>query len=583
MPSPHLRIAAVALATLTLTAPGSAQAAVRYASPSGSGSACTALDRCSVTQAVNGSPSAPIHTGDEVVIGPGVYPATATVLDGGGLTVHIHGELGQSRPVLVSTAQDGVNLNSSATLHRVEIRHSGPGVALWTRSAAAAHHVIARASGKGATACSTISTLADAVCDASGTNGVAFSFGVDAGFAVNYTADLRRVTAVATGYNGVAIDAVAGGKATVTVNATSVIAHGSAFDIRAVSSGPTAKTVVALAHSNFADVGTSSANVTVSPVGSATNQTATPVFVDAAGGNFREAASSLGTIDRGAAVAAGLLDLDGSARSIGGGADIGAYELALAPTLTNEKPPAVEETAAIVAATVNPHGTPTSVTFSYTPDGGAKTTTPASAAGSGMSNTSVQRGISGLVPGTHYTVTATASNGGGSVTSSTREFTTTGVPPSAETGQPAAPGAGDDTGTGTGSGADTPPTGPAGSDPATPQADPPAALVLRGLGMTQPRFRVRRQRGGTSVRFSLSRTANLRMTIRRSTGCTTRKARTAKRCRPRTVTLRGHAGANRVRFTGKGLKAGRYVATAIAIDGQGARSAPASLRFTILR
>jgi hypothetical protein len=122
----------------------------------------------------------------------------------------------------------------------------------------------------------------------------------------------------------------------VQISATNTIVRGatSAKDIEAdVVSGSIDYT---LDHSNYADI-SAKGGASVTAAGSATNQTAAPLFVNAAAGDLREAPGSP-TIDAGIEAAAnGANDLTGNPRNVSsvaacsepqpGPPDIGAYEL----------------------------------------------------------------------------------------------------------------------------------------------------------------------------------------------------------------------------------------------------------------
>jgi hypothetical protein len=78
--------------------------------------------------------------------------------------------------------------------------------------------------------------------------------------------------------------------------------------------------------SNFATSSTAGTGATATQPGTLNNQTAAPVFVNAAAGNFHEAAGSP-TIDAGTAYPRnGTRDIDGEARTQGASIDIGADE-----------------------------------------------------------------------------------------------------------------------------------------------------------------------------------------------------------------------------------------------------------------
>jgi hypothetical protein len=139
---------------------------------------------------------------------------------------------------------------------------------------------------------------------------------------------LRNVTAVGThggidfGYQGPGVN--------VTVDAKNVIADGGSIDVQA-SGQSGATTSITFEHSNYATaipVGGGS----ITDPGTGTNQTAPPVFVDAAAGDFHQAATSP-TVDAGALDGfTGGLDVDGDSRSLEGDGecptlpDIGADE-----------------------------------------------------------------------------------------------------------------------------------------------------------------------------------------------------------------------------------------------------------------
>jgi hypothetical protein len=108
------------------------------------------------------------------------------------------------------------------------------------------------------------------------------------------------------------------------------IAAGGGADIR-TSNGLEGPGNVVVANSNF---DTAKEEIGTEVVNAGGNQTAPPLFVDAANGDYREAAGSP-TIDAGVAdPLIGGLDLGGGPRTVGPRPDIGAYET------TNPLPPA---------------------------------------------------------------------------------------------------------------------------------------------------------------------------------------------------------------------------------------------------
>src|SRR5215213_8491229 len=83
-----------ALGAATLTPTVASAATQRYASPNGSGTACSSAVPCAITQAITAATG-----GDEVIVTPGDYGLAATLSDPATLT--IHGVAGQPRPRLV--------------------------------------------------------------------------------------------------------------------------------------------------------------------------------------------------------------------------------------------------------------------------------------------------------------------------------------------------------------------------------------------------------------------------------------------------------------------------------------------------
>jgi hypothetical protein len=131
----------------------------------------------------------------------------------------------------------------------------------------------------------------------------------------------RNVTALAKGDRSFGIEAVnsspvAGGS--MTLDLKNAISSGDGADLAAGGSGPS-KLVVT--NSNF-DSAEPFGGGTIS---AASNETAPPLFVNAAAGDYREAAGSP-TIDAGSNDQIGATDLEGSPRSQGAAPDIGAFE-----------------------------------------------------------------------------------------------------------------------------------------------------------------------------------------------------------------------------------------------------------------
>ena len=152
-----------------------------------------------------------------------------------------------------------------------------------------------------------------------------------------------------------------------------------------------------------------------------------------------------------------------------------------------------------------------------------------------------------------------------------------------------------------GAGCPDPPAGPGG-----PGADT-TKPVLSAVKLSRKRFRVGKRatpkaaaKRGTTLRFTVSEAATLRITVgRRAAG---RKVK--GRCKPPAPRLRGKprcvrwvkrgtltrsvlAGAGRVTFTGrvgrKALKRGKHRFALVAVDAAGNRSATRKVKFTIVK
>jgi hypothetical protein len=97
------------------------------------------------------------------------------------------------------------------------------------------------------------------------------------------------------------------------------------------------------------------------------------------------------------------------------------------------------------------------------------------------------------------------------------------------------------------------------------------------MGSALPHLtRKRGRRAGTSIKFTVSVPATIRLTFKRA------------HHRRQTMVLKAHAGANTLRFTGRlsrhrRLHRGHYTLRIRAVDAIGSASAPRTIRFTVLR
>jgi hypothetical protein len=318
------------VAAVFVMLPAAASAAVRYANPAGTSNlACGQADPCDIVTAVSDAAN-----GDTVIIQPGTYSPTMT-LDDNGFTLDIQGQAG-SLPVINSSASYGFELMGATTLSNVEVIDN-------TNSADAVDsighgstisHVIAESSGQNAVACFAGGLMIDSLCWASGVDGAA-AVATSLSTSAEMNFDNDTLIASGSGANAVAAEANVGN---LTLNLNNTIARGTATDILA-QAGSTMTATVTASHSNFAsamnDGGGGIVNVPSSTENG--NQSAEPVFANAAGGNFHELPNSP-TIGAGANLSDnGTTDLDGNPREIQGKTDLGAYEFVPAPSCSPSK------------------------------------------------------------------------------------------------------------------------------------------------------------------------------------------------------------------------------------------------------
>lgn len=317
---------ALALALLGLT--GEAAAAQRFASPTGSGTACTQATPCGLATAVE-DPA--VNDGDEVIVTPGPYTlASLTVSD----AIDLHGQALQPTPTINVSGPFGVYLSDAATVRDLTIAGASVGVHVgFGSSSATLERLSVSAASGGGTACiaSDSVIIRDTLCWGNATNTKGLGANTNT-FAGTYSVRLRNVTAVGTG-SGIGFN-VGGSGAIFDIDARNVIADGAYDVVATASSGAT--TTITMANSNYATELESTVgggtSATVTDPGTGTNQTATPLFVNAGAGDFHQVTGSP-TIDAGVLDSfTGTGDFDGDARTLEGDGvcptapDIGADE-----------------------------------------------------------------------------------------------------------------------------------------------------------------------------------------------------------------------------------------------------------------
>jgi hypothetical protein len=343
---------ALALAAVFLAAPAAAGAADRFASPTGgTAGGCPSGDPCSIDVAINAA-----TTGDDVTLLPGTYTSnvglgincTPTCAVVGGITVH---GSPAAPPVInmtnPSTDGQGIYVDNGSVLRDVIVNSTNDTTSLvGTYGGGTIERVISHESGFESQACvlGGGSTIRDSVCWMSGSDTINASAVTAGGQVDNDTATLRNVTAVTTGGDGVRLIS-SGSSHDITLTATNVIARGGGaagnHDVATISNSPGGIQAAILDHSNYASESEASTGDVTTP-GTGTNKTAAPAFVNAATGDFRETAASVGTLDLGTATGllAGELDVAGLARTRGSAPDIGAYEFVPPDPLPTVTPPA---------------------------------------------------------------------------------------------------------------------------------------------------------------------------------------------------------------------------------------------------
>jgi len=322
----------VALAVL---APA-ANARVRHASPTGIGTTCTQVAPCDLQTAMSET-----WTGDEVIIAPGDYaleefgayvPWVNAELTEFSHDIYVHGEFDAPPPTIHLAADEYSTLSMAGEGDRlswVDVTSSGAeATAIFcecavdrVRALATGADSIAISSGPG--------SITNSLALATGKNGTGAFMSSSA---PGYTGSVLSSTVIATGPESEGVISAYFGSGgpeeetpppgTFTTTVVDSIVDGTESDLNAAGGASDRRGVFVASNSNFQVVDVDLGTYT----DGGGNQTAAPLFVDAAAGNFAEAAGSP-TIDAGTAYAGiGPVDLAGNPRSQGGATDIGAFE-----------------------------------------------------------------------------------------------------------------------------------------------------------------------------------------------------------------------------------------------------------------
>lgn len=325
---------------LSLALPAAADATQRYAAPGATGVSCKQSEPCSLADAINGA-----SANDEVIVAAGDYEITGGPINVVYAGLQIHGDLAGPMPRI--TAQLGglpairVNADGASLSYLEVINEETEGVAIDCLSQSQVERVSALGIGEGASGLRQFRgcLVRDSVLRGRGTNSIGMeSLAIEAGEPDGVA---RNVTAIASGANSAGIQSryndSSPGSHTLTL--TNSIAQG-ASDLRTEDGNGPGRIVVS--HSNFDLVKAE----TPGAITGAANQSSTPVFLDPAAGDYREAPGSP-TIDAGSVEGIGPLDLAGNPRQLGPAPDIGAYEFV--------PPPApIPASAALTSLSVSP-------------------------------------------------------------------------------------------------------------------------------------------------------------------------------------------------------------------------------------
>jgi hypothetical protein len=315
LPSAVLLLA-VAAAQAAFAPAAHAAATTRYASTTGlsTNDCLTAATACDLPTAF-----AALQNGDELIIAPGTY-TSPTHLWSSAINLNVHGVAGQGRPVINAPGNPALGfLGGGTQVTDLTVNAtSGSGIAVTISSRIERLQVRANDSFDDACVVDFSSSIRDSLCVASGADASAIV--VDGG-----NATMENVTAVATGAGSHGLEVPNDYGGTYAVTLRNMILAGAASDINLTAPTGAGTVSVTATSSNYDSLtpATLPASESATAPGTGGNQTAAPVFTDAA---FHEAASSP-TIDKGTTVVdLGPYDLDGNARKLGSAPDIGVDE-----------------------------------------------------------------------------------------------------------------------------------------------------------------------------------------------------------------------------------------------------------------
>lgn len=434
----RLRVLLAPAVAALLLAPAFASGAMRYTSPTGSGSACSAVAPCSLATGVNSAAA-----GDEVRLTADEYYLNTQLLISQP-NVTISGPPGRYAPadfrsfIFFRTQADGAPSGFDATtkilvqqdgftLRRVSVVGRATG-AILINSTVANDMVLDRVT---VTDNGSLGSVVGQ--DSIITNSVIRQ--VSGSFATNVTGSITGSTI--TSVTGSAVvntddyhDPVFGDYCELDVLNT--IAVGGIANMSTANGSTACNPAIRV---NYSWVPTSGTGGGVSDPGGfitrgSNNLANTPRALDDPLGGVTTLALGSPAINTGCGGSCGTEDLYGRPRPIGAGNDIGATETILPPAVSDVGVIVTGTTSASLAATVNPNGATTTWAFQVRASGSSTwSPLPGASTGDGTADQAVSGTASGLSPDTAYEVRAVGTNSAGEVASTTpRIFRTAAVP-----------------------------------------------------------------------------------------------------------------------------------------------------------
>lgn len=317
-----------------------ASAETRYAAPTGSGSACEIATPCTLSTAINAA-----STGDEVIVTPGEYGSPGLPISG--LTssnITVRGNSPFEKPLIHTTGNNGLTLNTAPFVTDIRQRHYGPIAAAY-----AVNGVFTRTEMITSSAymtCPAANDYVSAVCVNGAADGAAIGSYVGAGGTTalqqfNY----RNVTAWSFGSSSSGFEASHTGGYRAQFNFFNSILRGTQDSLIATTDGVNSSTAaVVLKNVNYSSSFLTGAGSSLSNLTGSINQSAAPLLTDPNNGDVRPLAGSP-TVNAGSNVdATGANEFGGGERIQGSAVDIGASEFpepkapsAPTPVVTNLK------------------------------------------------------------------------------------------------------------------------------------------------------------------------------------------------------------------------------------------------------